>query len=369
MAKIKGICRNEECDHCDEIMEAEKSNFVCEYCQKPLFPMGAKSTGGGGGGGVNPKLIGIIAAVVAVIGGGIGAFFAFSGSGGLKDSYHIKLSEKNLTFVVGENPKALLKATVVDKDSNEVKDAKVKFTWSIKDEKVATVTQGGEVTALKKGKTTITVKIEGDKKEGRRATCKVEVKEPNLPPVTYVKEITPSESSLTMKVGDTKSIGYTCTPEKHDEQILIDVTDKSVASFSADGTLTALKAGTTTITITADQSGTQAIVQVTVEPKPGNGEGSGTCGSGTGGSGTGGGGKINLGYGIYEGPVSGGKANGIGGEIRFTRSYTIDLKKASGETVDVNAGDKMINVKMKDNRIMQGLLKRTDGSQRTIIIG
>ena len=375
---VWGICTNMDkdgngnpCSYCKskkEIKLSARDEFVCPECGEPLTKVK---------GPVDPnwKLIGIIAAVVAVIGGGIGAFFAFSGSGGLKDSYHIKLSEKNLTFVIGENPKALLKATVVDKDSNEVKDAKVKFTWSIKDEKVATVTQGGEVTALKKGKTTITVKIEGDKKEGRRATCKVEVKEPkeDLTPTTYVKEITPSESSLTMNVGDTKSIGYTCTPEKHDEQILIDVTDKSVASFSADGTLTALKAGTTTITITADQSGTQAIVQLTVEePEKQKVEETTTDKSG----------KektkvdtkpepkrINLGYGIYEGPISGGKANGIGGEIRFTRSYTIDLKKASGETVDVNAGDKMINVKMKDNRIMQGLLKRTDGSQRTIIIG
>lgn len=371
---VWGICTNMDkdgngnpCSYCKskkEIKLSARDEFVCPECGEPLTKVK---------GPVDPnwKLIGIIAAVVAVIGGCIGAFFALGGSGGLKDSDHIKLSEKNLTLVIGENPKALLKATVIDKDSNEVKDANVKFTWSIKDEKVATVTQGGEVTALKKGKTTITVKIEGDKKEGRRATCKVEVKV--VKETVYVEKIVTNESSLTMNVGDTKSIGYTCTPEKHDEQILIDVTDKSVASFSADGTLTALKAGTTTITITADQSGTQAIVQLTVEePEKQKVEETTTGKSG----------KektkvdtkpepkrINLGYGIYEGPISGGKANGIGGEIRFTRSYTIDLKKASGETVDVNAGDKMINVKMKDNRIMQGLLKRTDGSQRTIIIG
>jgi hypothetical protein len=78
MAKIKGICRNEECDHCDEIMEAEKSNFVCEHCGKPLFPINNQTGGGGDGGGMNVKLIAIIAAAVVVL--GAGAFFLFSGS-------------------------------------------------------------------------------------------------------------------------------------------------------------------------------------------------------------------------------------------------------------------------------------------------
>lgn len=67
MAKIKGICRNEECDHCDEIMEAEKSNFVCEYCQKPLFPLTANTTDGGGR--FNPKLIALILTAVLILGG------------------------------------------------------------------------------------------------------------------------------------------------------------------------------------------------------------------------------------------------------------------------------------------------------------
>lgn len=80
-------------------------------------------------------------------------------------------------------------------------------------------------------------------------------------------------------------------------------------------------------------------------------------------------GTVKLGYGVYEGPTENGKPSGMGGQIRFTRSYTIDLKKVSGETVEVNPGDVMVNVKMKDGRLIQGQLKRTDGSQRWIIIG
>ena len=80
-------------------------------------------------------------------------------------------------------------------------------------------------------------------------------------------------------------------------------------------------------------------------------------------------GTKNLGYGVYEGKIENGKPSGMGGQIRFTRSHTIDLKKASGETVEVYPGDVMVNVKMKDGRLIQGQLKRTDGSQRWIIIG
>ena len=80
-------------------------------------------------------------------------------------------------------------------------------------------------------------------------------------------------------------------------------------------------------------------------------------------------GKVNLPYGVYDGPIKSGKAHGIGGTIRFTRNYSIDLKKASGEMLEVETGDRMINVKMDNNRLIQGQLKRKDGTEKWIIIG
>ena len=52
MAKIKGVCHNYDgCDKAAEkiVQEAEKSNFVCEECGKPLYPIkkGPKPTGNG----------------------------------------------------------------------------------------------------------------------------------------------------------------------------------------------------------------------------------------------------------------------------------------------------------------------------------
>ena len=76
MAKIKGMCRNEDCEMCDQIQEAEKSNFKCEKCGKDLIPFGNKVSEPGGG--PNTKLIGIIVGAVVLL-AIIGCIIAFSG--------------------------------------------------------------------------------------------------------------------------------------------------------------------------------------------------------------------------------------------------------------------------------------------------
>ena len=135
---------------------------------------------------------------------------------------------------------------------------------------------------------------------------------------------------FTLAPGATKTLTYIAEPKENDEEPEWESSNPSVATVTEDGVVKAVAEG--------------------VEPKVQSN-------------------NVNLGYGIYEGPTKNGKAHGIGGLIRFTRSYSIDLKKASGETVEVFSGDKLVNVKMDNNRIIQGLLKRTDGSQRWIIIG
>lgn len=97
--------------------------------------------------------------------------------------------------------------------------------------------------------------------------------------------------------------------------------------------------------------------------RPGRASGGFAAGAGTSSS------RYNLGYGTYEGPMQGGKPHGVGCIINFTTTYTIDLKKATGETVTVNVGDRLVNVKMQQGNIVQGQLKRADGSERWIIIG
>lgn len=68
MAKIKGICKNyDECDLAAEkvVQEAEKTNFICSECGKPLYAVSGKPEPTG----PNKKLLGAIAAVVVLVGG------------------------------------------------------------------------------------------------------------------------------------------------------------------------------------------------------------------------------------------------------------------------------------------------------------
>ena len=79
-------------------------------------------------------------------------------------------------------------------------------------------------------------------------------------------------------------------------------------------------------------------------------------------------GNVDLGYAIYDGPRKNGKPNGIGGTLIFKRSYSIDLKKAPAEYVNVYRGDKIVNAKFIDGRLVQGEIHFTDGTRRWINI-
>jgi len=375
--KRYGTCQNPECMNygMSEVIPDDGNCPVCHTPMKPEeesggtdnfdlndtddFSISGGSHLGGKTKGPNWKIIGIIAAVVLLT-AGIG-FAVWKFVFDTQEIAKIKLKPKSVTLVLGKNPREVIKATVVDKKGEKIKDAKVTFKWSVADDKIATVTQGGEVSALKKGNTTITVKIEGLNK---RAICKVEVKEPNdtaeassggdkKEDVTvYIKQLSiKGAKDFTLAPGATKTLTYIAEPKENDEEPEWESSNPSVATVTEDGVVKAVAEGKATITIKASSVSATVNVEVRkVEPKVQSN-------------------NVNLGYGIYEGPTKNGKAHGIGGLIRFTRSYSIDLKKASGETVEVFSGDKLVNVKMDNNRIIQGLLKRTDGSQRWIIIG
>lgn len=71
MAKVKGICRNEDCIKLNEIQEVEKTEFVCPECGGPLIPFGGGSDDGKGTWWKKhgkKVIIGVVAALLA--GGG-----------------------------------------------------------------------------------------------------------------------------------------------------------------------------------------------------------------------------------------------------------------------------------------------------------
>lgn len=80
MAKVKGICRNEDCIKLNEIQEVEKSEFVCPECGGPLIPFGGGSDDGKGTWWKKHGKKVIIGVVVALLAGG-GATVALMSGG------------------------------------------------------------------------------------------------------------------------------------------------------------------------------------------------------------------------------------------------------------------------------------------------
>lgn len=76
--------------------------------------------------------------------------------------------------------------------------------------------------------------------------------------------------------------------------------------------------------------------------------------------------KYSLGWGIYEGQMRNGKPNGIGVVI-VTKSYKIDLK--NGSYKQVVKGDRLVNTKFKDGKLVQGYIHHPDKTQESFTIG
>ncbi|MBR1499269.1 MAG: Ig-like domain-containing protein [Bacteroidaceae bacterium] len=338
-----------------EKIEADRANFVCPECGKPLVEIQDKKhkkKGADTDPRLNKKLLGIIAAAAVLLcGAGFGIWKLVDRGPEISG---VKLDKKDITLVIGENQRDVLAATVVDKDGNEITDVKVTYKWTSSDDEVATVTQGGEVTALKEGEASITVKIEGNEKN-LCDTCKVEVKEAPRPETPQPEEVlvtslSVANAKISIRKGGTADIGLNIEPENVTEDITAESSNPEVATVE-DSVIKAVKKGSATITVKTEKSGKTATIEVSVTDSGNNG-GNGSAG-GNGIS------KKNLGWGMYEGP-----ANGFGGTITVTSTHTIDLKKASGETVTVNRGDKIVSVKMENGRLRQGEIHFADGTRK-----
>ncbi|MDD6078981.1 MAG: Ig-like domain-containing protein [bacterium] len=146
-----------------EIQEADKANFVCKHCGKPLMEVQGPPiiTDPGDPWKKYKKLI-IIGSAAAVLlgGGGIAAYFmsqdkpAVVEPGG--DEGKVVLTNwisimegKSLTLKVGEN-----KTLSLDCDPGNANEGVI---WSSNNEGIATVAMDGTVTAITNGKATITV--------------------------------------------------------------------------------------------------------------------------------------------------------------------------------------------------------------------
>ena len=110
-----------------------------------------------------------------------------------------------------------------------------KFTWTSSNPKVCTVNANGQITALKKGTATITVKTT----KGRNTTCKVTVKSPATAiKLNYTKRTVDVGQEIIAKAtvtGYGGKLEWSC--------------NNSCASVDENGNIKALKKGTAIITV------------------------------------------------------------------------------------------------------------------------
>ncbi len=132
-------------------------------------------------------------------------------------------------------------------------------TWTSNNTDVATVV-GGTVTAVAPGTATITVTTEDGSKT---ATCAVTVTAAPVP----VTGVSLNKDSLALGVGDSETLTATVAPANAANQnVTWASSDTSVATVDAAGKVTAVGAGTATITVTTVDGGKTVACTVTVRP-------------------------------------------------------------------------------------------------------
>ena len=147
----------------------------------------------------------------------------------------VKINKTKTTIYAGKS--TTLKITGTSK----------KITWSSSNKKIATVSSKGKVTAKKKGTATITAKV-----SGKSYKCKVTVKNPYLNATKKKLEV---KKTYTLKLTGATAKKYTSSK-------------KSVATVSSKGKITAVKAGTATITVTDSNKKTYKCVITVTNKKP-----------------------------------------------------------------------------------------------------
>ena len=149
-------------------------------------------------------------------------------------------------------------------------NAEYTLTWSINDKSVATISQDGLLTGKSKGAADLKVMADN----GVYAMLRVVVSEPKPTSVSV------SPSSVTMTEGQSRYLTATVYPSKADQSVTWTSSDPYVVSVSSSGKITAIKAGTATVTAMTSNGKTgtctvtckAAIQSIALSDKDGVGE-------------------------------------------------------------------------------------------------
>lgn len=161
----------------------------------------------------------------------------------------VKVNKKSITLNINnkKTKTAKISASLLPSNSTD------SITYTSKNPKIAKVDKNGKVTALKTGKTTITVKATS----GKSQTVTVNV----TSPATKVK--IKGKAKLTMTTGAKKTLKATVTPKKSTDKVKWSSSKKKIATVSQKGVVTAKKKGTVTITAKAGKK--KATVKITIK--------------------------------------------------------------------------------------------------------
>ena len=161
----------------------------------------------------------------------------------------ISLNKKETSLVVGGNEKLTYTINPDNATNKEV-------TWKISNANIATIDNNGNIKAISAGAATISVTTKDGKKTD---DCVVTVKEKVIP----VVGITLDKTSLELLAKESQNIKVTFTPENATNQTLkFESENPSIATVDSNGKITGVSAGTTSITVSANNKTAKCNVTV-----------------------------------------------------------------------------------------------------------
>nr|MBS9768926.1 Ig domain-containing protein [Flavobacteriaceae bacterium] len=169
----------------------------------------------------------------------------------------VSVSLDKTTATITVDDKLQLTPTVAPNDATNKG-----VTWSSSDETVATVDENGKVTALKAGKTIITVNT----KDGNKtATCEVTVNAKEIKVTSVLLDKTTANLVANDTNKNTVQVIATVKPDNATNKNITWTSDNTnVATVDANGLVTAVGKGTATITVTTEDGQQTATCVVTV---------------------------------------------------------------------------------------------------------
>ena len=163
----------------------------------------------------------------------------------------VELNKNTLDLTVGGSETLTANVLPVDATNKDV-------TWVSSDPDVATVANG-VVTAVKPGKTTITVSVEAN--STLTDTCEVTVTDQTFP----VTGVTLTPNKATLNVGKTQKLTVEFAPTNATNKHVTWESNNEAVATVADGVVTAVGKGTATITVTTADGNHTATCEVTVK--------------------------------------------------------------------------------------------------------